>query len=367
MLVRKADKNCFLNVLINNPIDAKSAIPAQIQTTLRNPIVDVPTDYNLIVSRFSIPATSIPLFIFKTLGPPNVDPDTGIYSLGFEYQGQSTPPINLQWLPQSFLSPQVPVLGPNAPQNPSDPYYFDFSYQNLADMVNNAFKVAIAYVTANFSWPVFDVYMTYTSNTGYFNLLGTQSMASTNERDDTNNIRIWFNTPLMKCFRGFKSFYNATNSPSGQDNMILIANYLNNYNNTQDGFNPNIPIGYYQIPFEYNSDENLQTLSRIIITSNGLGGVVSQAEVSSGLQGGTYANVLTDLVPTAEPSNGSYTRYQYFVQSEFYRRSLTQINPLTEIQLNFYWQGSFGATPIPLMLNAGDNLNVQMIFEAKQN
>ena len=354
MLVRKADSNVYLNVLINNPIDAKSSIPAQIQSNLRNPIVDVPKDYNLVVSRFSIPATTIPLFIFRN-DVANPDPDTGIYTLGFEYQGERTPPIPLQWLPQSF-------------GNPKDPnYYYNFSYQNLADMVTNALRTANIYVQSNFAWPSFDCYMTYTVNTGYFNLLGTTSMASSNERDDTNNIRIWFNTPLARCFQGFKSFSNAVNSPSGQDEMILIANYLNNYNNTQDGFNPNIPNGFYQIPFEFNSDANLQTLSRIIITSNGLGGVTSQAEVSSGLQGGTYANVLTDLVPSATPNNGAYNKYQYYVQSEFYRRSMSSINPLTEIQLQFYWQADYGATPIQLMLSAGDSLNVQMIFEAKRN
>ena len=354
MNVQKSDKNVFLNVVINNPIDAPAAIPAQIQTTLRNPLVDVPKDYNLVVTRFSIPASSIPLFIFRN-SLNFRDPDTGIYSLGFEYQGQSTPPIHLQWLPQSF-------------SKPSDPnYYFNYSYQNLADMVTNAFTVAHAYVVENLDWPDFGCYMTYSVSSGYFNIIGSASMASTNQRDDTNNIRIWFNTPLARCFQGFKSFSNTVNAPDGRDEMILIANYLNNAQSSQDGFNPNIPASFYQIPFEFNSDANLQTLSRILITSNGLGGVVSQAEVSTGLQGGTYANILTDLIPSASPSNGAYNKYQYFVQSEFYRRSLTQINPLTEIQLNFYWQADFGASPNLLFLEAGDTLNVQLILEAKDS
>ena len=350
MLVRKADTNTYLNVVINNPIDSKVAIPAQLQTTLRTPIVDVPTDHNLIVSRFSIPASSIPLFIFRPL-----EENTGIYAVGFEYQGQSTPPVYLEWLPQSF-------------SNPSDPtYFYNYSYQNLASMVNAALKTANTYVQVNYSWPSFDVYMTYTNNTGYFNLLGTTNMFNSNDVNDPNNIRIWFNTPLARCFQGFKSYFNKFNAPDGRDEMILIANNLNNSQASQDGFNPNIPADYYQIPFEFNSDANLQTLSRIIVTSNGLGGVSSQAEVSTGLQGGTYANVLTDLVPVATPNNGAYNKYQYYVQSEFYRRSLSQINPLTEIQLNFFWQSDFGAPPTQLTLNPGDTLNVQMIFEAKKH
>ena len=362
MLVQKSDKNVYLNVLINNPISSRQIIPAQLQTTLRAPIVDVPLEYNLIVTRFSIPATTIPLFIFRPQPKPNEDVNLGIYSIGFEYQGQNTPPIYLRWLGHNFEpAPPTPLPG----ENINAPYYFNFFYQNMADMVNNAFREGIAYAQANFSWPVFDVYMTYTANSGYFNLTGTQNMFSSPDKNDPNNIRIWMNTPLNRCFQGLKSYFRGVNAPDGRDKFFLIQNTLNNSPSTQDGFNPNIPAGYYQMPMEFNSDANLQTLSRIIITTNGLGGVVSQAEVSTGIQSGTYANILTDLVPAASSSNGSYNKYQYFVQSEFYRRSLTQLNPLTEIQLSFYWQADYGAEFNQLTLGPGDSLNVQMCFEAK--
>ena len=52
----------FLNVNLFNPPTSTQALAANLSQTFYSPIVDKPKDYNLIISRFSIPGRSIPLF-----------------------------------------------------------------------------------------------------------------------------------------------------------------------------------------------------------------------------------------------------------------------------------------------------------------
>jgi len=353
----------FLNVNLSNPQSSNQLINASISSTLRNPILDTPSDYDLIISRFSIPGRATPLFFFETNPFPNTNVNQGIYSVVIEYQGQLSDRVFLNFTPETLTPPNIPVFSALVPnQNPNDLYYYAYSYQNLANMITTAIKTAIG--TAPFLPPDTDAYCIYNNLSGFFSFLGTKNMFSSNDPLDPNNVRIWLNTPLANFFTGLRTIHNTYNGLDGKDEMLLISNERNNDFNTQDGFNPNIPDGYYQTQLEFNSDSSLESLTRIIICSNGFGGVVSQAEVSDANSQGTYRNVLADFLPTVSTSNGSYrTKFQYFAQSEFFRRTLTQKLPLDTLQMDFFWQGIKPGLFRPLVLEPGDVLSIQFIFQ----
>jgi hypothetical protein len=363
-------KNVFLNINFSNPITATSAIQASISQTLQQPLVDNPSEYNLIISRFSIPGTAVPLFHFIAqdyLETGNTDPNLGIYAVGLEYNGSSTGPVYLEWVPQTTGSPLIPAFGPLQPgQDLMDPYYFNYSYVNLANMVTTALRAAIT-AGSGFLPADVDCYMIYNNQSGFFSLLGTTNMAHSASPSDVLNVRIWFNTVLWQFFTGFKNIHNAYNSANGQDEMILIENDRNNSPTTEDGFNPNLPTGYYQMQSEFNNDSAQQSLSRIIMTSDTFGGVVAQGEINTS-QLSSYLNMLTDFVPAATTANGSYrSKFQYYAGSEFYRRTLTSRNPLDRISIQFLWQAAQGVGGHfhPLLLEPGQDLTIAFILEKK--
>lgn len=360
------EENIFVNINIVNPSTNTFSQNASVSKTLNTPLVDNPSEYNLIISRFSIPGTAIPLFHFFAQPFPNTDVNVGVYTITIGYNGNFTAPINLRWLPQTFTQPIIPAFSlMNISQIETDPYYFDYSYVNIATMVTSALRTAIL-AGIGFLPAGVDAYMIYNNQSGFYSLLGTQNMYHSSNPFDPLNVQIWFNTPLYQLFTGFKSIHNSFNSGNGRDELILIENNLNNAPNTQDGFNPNIPAGYYQIQTEYNSDSTLVALRRILMVSNSFGGVVPQSEVNTSANN-SYLNVITDFVPVSSVQTGSYrSAFQYYVQSEFYRRMLTNTNSLSNLSIDFYWYGRTGTVLQPLILNPGDALSIQFIFERKK-
>ena len=360
------DENIFLNILITNPVTSTTNIPCAITETLQSPVVNNPSDHNLIISRISIPGDSIPIFRFLTRGYPlSTDPNEGIYSVVISYNGFNTPPVYLEYIPQVFFPPAIPVFSATQPQQDyNDSYYDIYSYQLLADMVTEAIQGALT-LGASFLPAGVNAYMIYTANTGFFSILGTQNMYHSIVPVDPLNVQIWFNTPLATLLPAFQYGFIGSNTPNGRDCLILVKNNLNNSPTTQDGFNPNIPTGYYQIQTEYNGDSNLQTLSRILLTSNAFGGVVPQSELVSGTSS-SYLNVIADFVPAVSVANGSYrSKFQYFSQSEFFRRHLTSSSPLSSISLALYWQDRTSFIH-PLILYPGTFCSIQFIFEKKK-
>lgn len=360
-------ENIYLNINLINPITSTQQIDALFSKTLQTAVVDNPSDYNLIISRFSIPASSVPIFHFQTRGfPANTNINQGIYSIVIGYNGLFTAPTYLQWVPQTFIPPLITTFSALQPnQDESDTYYFNYSYVNLSNMVSTALQSAIASGSGFLPTGV-NAYMIYNPQSGYYSLLGTANMFHSTNPTDPLNVQIYFNTPLQLFFTGFKNIHKAFNSVNGQDELILIENDLNNSSTTQDGFNPNIPIGYYQIQSEFNNDSSLQSLTRILMVSNAFGGVVPQSELNSTIPS-SYLNVITDFIPEVSTMNGTYrSKFQYYAGSEFYRRTLTQINPLTTIALDFLFQGRTATHFHHLVLNPGDVLSITFIFEKKK-
>jgi hypothetical protein len=364
-------RNIYLNINMSNSYSSTVALPATISQNFQTSLIDNPSLYNLILTRFSVPGTSIPIYPFLTLGyPGTTDINLGIFSIIIGYNGSYSTRIYFEWQPETLIPPLISAFSAQSPnQDPFDPYYFGFSYQNIANMLTVGIRAAIA--SATLIIPGFpsdvDCYVIFNNNTGYFSFLGTSNMYHSQSPIDPLNVQLWFNTPILSFLTGFKTFFNAFNSASGLDILLLITNNLNNSSSTQDGFNPNIPDGYYQVQSEFENDASMESLSRILITSNNCGGVIPQNELTtiSGISP-TFLNVIADFVPLASTENGTYrSKFQYYAVSEFFRRTLTQTTPFLSIGLAFYWQTRAEPYLRPIYINPGDNLIVTFLFERK--
>lgn len=360
----------YLNINVNNDFLLSSqALPLSFFQSLQTPLLLKPDDYDLIVTRVDIPSRSLPHFVFQALPFPNTDINKGVYSVVIGYQGQYTAPHYLELITETLVPPQIATFSAVQPrQNYLDTYYYVSSYKNLATMITGALRDAIT-EAATFPTPIpvgVHAYMIYTPNSGLFSILGTQNMFNSNDPFDPLNVQIYLNTPLANMLPSFNLINNGYNLPSGRDELVLITNQLNNDHTTQDGFNPNIPDGYYQIQQEYNSDSSAQSLTRILLESSSMGGVRQQVDVSNA-PGGAYKAIILDFVPTAQNIPGSLqSRIQYFVNSEFMRRTLTSSQPFTEIQFAMYWTGHRPERSRPLLLVPGDNASLQLCFEKRR-
>lgn len=360
----KSGDTIYVNINLTNPQMSTKAVNAVLNNNLQEAIIDKAEDYRIVVSNFSCSGRALPILYFETIPYPNTDIDLGLFSVVLTYRGFTTGVVNLRWLPETFTPPLVREFTPITPTaDPSDPYYYNYSYSNISAMVTRALQDAIG-LGGGFLPEGTDAYMTFNTTTGYYEIFGTQNMFNSLDIFDTENVGIWFNTPLAKALSGFKTAVRGYNSPEGLDELIIVSD---NLNNTHD-VDPSIPVGYYKIPFEFNADSNLQSLTRIVVTSPSFP-VVAQVQVSaiSSLQNsttGAYDNIIFDFIPATSTANGSYRgKFQYFVQSEFFRRQLTAKGAIQDLQFNFLWEGINAGVLRPLVLEPCENLQLRIMFE----
>jgi hypothetical protein len=366
--IDKQGKNVYLNVVIANSFLNTTEIPASISQNFNTAIIDNPSLYNLILSRVSLPGTAIPLYIFKTIGyPETTDVNIGAGYVTVGYNGQYGAGTYWVWQPETLQPPIYSEFSAQTPnQDPDDTYYYAYSYQNIANMFNVAIQTSIAAAAA--AIPGFpsgvDCYVTFDPNTGDFSFFGTQNMYHSDDPTDPLNVQLWFTSTLSSFFVGFKTFFNSYNSADGLDFLFLITD---NNNNT-----PASPAGYYQVQCEFDNDFALEALSRVLITSNNCGGILAQNElttiatVETSTPTPSFLNIMADFIPVASTETGSYrSSIQYYAQSEFFRRTLTQTTPLLSIAFDFYWQERAQPYYRRIMLSPSDSLSVTFLFERK--
>lgn len=374
--LEKKNENIFMNVTIINPGFNTEEMTASVNQVLQTPILDNPSEYNVILTRFSAPGRGIPLVRAITLGyraaeNPGGDVNLLIYSVNIGYHNNAILPIYLILNPQTFSPPQISTFGPPPlprTQNLDDPYYDIKSYQAVATMVTNALRAAIAQYNIEFPADTLpagtDCYMTYDADSGLYSLIGTAGMANSNDPSDPNNVQVWFNTPLQNWFIAFQNIHNSYNSFNGRDELILIQNNENNALYDPTIVPPAAPVTIaYQMKSEFNSDANMEALSRIICRSTGMGGIVQQSEVSN-IPTFQYSQVIFDFIPAASTAPGSYQGFiQYFNTGEFQKRQLTSNTPLSSIDMTFTFLGYGGINQRPINLQPGDKLTFQILFE----
>jgi hypothetical protein len=306
---------------------------------------------------FKVPASCIPLIYIpitpNTVGNNNLTE----YQVMVSYQGNNfaTPLI---WIPQTSAIPQITAVnGALFTQPIDDPYYYDFSYQNVVDMVNNALEVIFTAHSTALPTVAYIPYMSYSAQTGLFSLTGTASLNTDEDPTNANNTMIYFNAPLSSIFSGFEYYQNTI---SGQVwKGILIRNTKNNIIESTTEY----PARSYIMTAEFFGDDAMESLERIVFTS---GSIPVRTEAEGGTGSGVSSNVLgivKDFIPATSTANGQYrSSFINYVQSEFIRSDLVGDQPLSSVQLGVHWADSLGVIR-HILIDPNNQLTIKVLFE----
>jgi len=134
----------YYDIQISNPEGNPNKI-AEFIAACNEPILNIPSDYEMAVVNFQCPLQSLPLLIFPVT-PGNADPNLGSQIVGVTHNvdpstvpNVSVPtnfPINLEWVPQTYGLAVPSQL--NQTHQVVTPYYYCFSIQYYLTILNTA-------------------------------------------------------------------------------------------------------------------------------------------------------------------------------------------------------------------------------------
>jgi hypothetical protein len=324
--------NIYYNIKILNDTeqdDANFKI-AKYSVNRTVPILENPSEYELAVIRFKVPAGLIPIHIFK--------PNEWVITLSFDGLDVVQPLLH--------IVNKLPIDGD-----------FEFgdaiwSYQEFADMMNIAFSTA--YTTLKAAKPAAPPteapFVTYDGVTKLYTLNAEKLYDET-----TNTIAIQMNYDLYSVVTSWEGARNLIPPPYINEKFMRIQ--------VKDNFNNSATIGgkaYFTFQQEYTTLALLNSFVSIVFESDSIP-VESEllpAQVNNTRQ------IITDF----EPLDGvnDHQSFQFYPQGPLRYYSLKSAYPLSRIDLRVYWTDRAG-NEYPILINREEVLTVKLAFRRKQS
>jgi hypothetical protein len=330
------DRNYFVIEL--GPNDQNNSTCTFTQQFSQN-IVDTPSDYYCAITKFSIPAIDIPVFIPDF--PDGIAPIAGnptIYSVTLTYG--------------TFTSGQTPVIfQPETGLPPSDEVYtYVFDIVTFLTWINTALSTALtalkvlvpAISTATAPWFQFETNEKISlvcTRAFYDNSLATP-------------INIYLNLPLGNLLVSIPSTFEPFGSdpdPLGRDFLMNISNLYNNWYNPSFVV-PSSPPLYYIFTQEELGINILSPLKAIRITSTSL---PIQKEFIQTINSTSLSavGVLQTFIPIFEPGTIRPAVINY-LPTLYHMIDMYGQNPINRIDFNFTWiDGDNDEHPIYITYN----------------
>ena len=310
----------YYNVRIDNKSGGGRA---SFNQTRSQPILENPSEYELTIERFYIPATNIPILLFKE----------NRYSVTLSFDGADvTQP--LVWIPNK----SYPAVYGNT----------IWYYQEMVDMVNVAFKSA--YDALKLLKPALTPteapYITYQTEGGLFIFNAEKLYDPVVNGGDT--VKIYMNIELFKLFNSFQDFSQPELEPKAH--QIIVKD---NGNNTSTS-NPS----YYATYGEWSTLFAWNDLVSIVFETNSIPVIPenNQSQVNETQQ------IITDFEPIADINDRS--AIQFYPQGELRYYSLNSTQPFYTMNLNVMWKDKKGDI-FPIYLNETETLTVKILFRRK--
>lgn len=376
----------YYNFLIHNGTD--EPMEASFYEDRNEALLKQGSEYELTVSRFSIPSVSIPLFIWK----PN------IYYVGL----QATVNSNINWIEVRLM---IPNIFEHSDTPWGDPYddtvgkerMYVYSYQVWVDCLNYAFT-NLWNQTAGF-----DV-----DNAPSVTYLGDDNISivvpfkqdvngvdrqpypgvfsGTNQSDDDSD-RIWMSRQLYLQFfpshdadkvLNNNQIINPQPAPApptpelGKDKQLFYRlRFSQTYGNvfTHDekvNTYPNLtaPVDYIESVSQYPATFSWTKVRRIILASNAL--QINNESIGASRQGIPYTqSLLADFELPIE--NHPLNRHTIYYQPSVFRWiSIITDSEIRKMDLRIYFQTFDDLQVYPLMLPPGFEVNVKIAFRKKE-
>jgi len=353
--IESKSENIYYNVSIINKVvtDPLGVLPsisvpkiANFKVNRADAILSVPSNYRVAVSRFGIPSSSIPLFLFPT--------NPSFFTVTLTYDSDPLNPLNVvnQYTRNVTYVPSSVGDQYEAYQ----PVYFInevLQYVNIA--LQQAFDDAVADLGDLVYLPKERPYLTFDSTTQLI------TMWCETEFLDFGQFGIFFNTTLYQTFfNGLYAREAATNKLTGFNGYQIIPQNL--FTNIDENTNlppPNagVPIDLYKVIEEESSVPSFNQLDRVVLVSHTL--PISGQLIAT--QRDVTARILHDHILEDTAKNNQKIEYQ----PRIYRWcDLHSHTPLTEIDLEVFIVYKTGEI-LPLYINASSRVDVQLLFVPK--
>lgn len=352
--------NIYYNIQITNNDTSGKTFEAYQQIERTQPIVQNPDDYYLTVNRFSIPATLIPLFIFEIDG---TGINNGVYSVTLRY-------LNFSFQQQLIYVPHNTAIVPPTIANPQQktPYYFVYSYREILQMFNEAFRQALIGLQGLVGAPLIGAeapYFIYDSQTGLISLIVQRIFYDV---AIVPRIRAFLNIPSLQLFEAFTGTFLSSFITNGE-NWEFDVSFDGTNGFAPSGLAITNPPTYYKLTSEYVNFRNWSPIRSIVFATNSLS---ISAEVQPNVLsfGGVtknetnYRQILTDFEPIIQYPGTERTQLQYYPQGPYRLVDLKSREPIRKFDIALFWADRNNFL-YPIYVGYGEVLSVKLLFIKK--
>lgn len=348
------DDIIYYNFEVNNPADNKDTIDLTFDVNRVEPILDVTSDYEYAVERFSCPS-SFPIYIED---PRPLNESSYPLSLRLaRYQYDGVGGKVLQYATDDFIVVvNSPTAIPNSPNNIENGVY---DYQALVNAVNIAFRnCVLQYLAQNpGTTSVEDPFISYFPNTGNFTLYAPLATVITDIDYDlggfpeafpaTVTTEIQFSNPLAKLFNGLYQWY-ADDSRK----TMIIRNKAGIPIEEIDG------VDYFFNTTQWDVRPQMEQFKKILFLTDS----VPVRDELIGQQRSQTQRQLFDFVISNRLNDNNQIN---FFPNYLKWNNLESNTEMRRINMRVFLQYRDGRL-FPLRLQPGDNFSAKLIFKKKK-
>ena len=360
------DNRIYYNITIEGKAEKTFA---RFQEDRTKAILVNPSDYYLTVSRFSIPAAEIPIFICDIVdNQPN--PNLTPYTFTIEYNSniyQST----VIYASQSLSLPTPP--SPIPVQVVNTEYYYIYTYSRAITLFNQAIEAA---------WNIAKGADTNVGNYApyFYYDVDTQKVSLITEFSYSNPLgaKLCTNSfTFEKFFNGFNNSFNANNVGYEYCFQIEKNPTINYY--SRPGFveptpviptlPPTAPIPppdpYFLIQTQnWRSTQLWASLIDIVFLTGSVPVTYEYTQSANSEGSAQFTPILTDFEPYIEDAGDPRSILSYFPQGPYRLIDLNSNTPLKRFDFTIFWKDKKGRL-FPLVIPEGQNVNVKFLFIKK--
>jgi hypothetical protein len=321
-------------------------------------IVANPSDYYVSVTRLIVCTQRIPLWqpVLNTTSPNNDGYNT-IYSVYLTYGSYNSGQVYLRIIndDNTVTPPQLPVTS-----QPLNGWGDVFSYNTITQMINIALASAYATLVSNVgSTATLDdnpPYVTWNPVTELF-VMNCFPMSQYDTSSSGDKVSIYFNNEYRPYLLGWtiEILTNQTNTPNGQDVLLVLTNLGNNYTPQSD---PPLDVPLDADTVMLQMSQNISApwcfvaLSKIQIVSSLPIAFPTLSDLPLALVGSAFNNqtapILIDYL--VNYSQGGANAFQqpisYSATSDIFSSPLKLggTSPITQFTIGIQWQNLQGQT-----------------------
>lgn len=387
---QKRDK-VYYNISIRPSVGEDEKV-ASFEEERNQPIVKIPNDYYLTLSRFSIPANNVPINVMDVIVNPSDPTDYNYtpYSVTLVYNQVIGALITRHvYKEQIIFRPDsankwnftIPLPPTATRKQQRIPYYYLYTYSHMMVLINET--LAKAFLTMKSAFPaipqteppvflygattqLISLYTQYT----YTNISTGQILPADPLYPSTSTT-----VPEIEIFASDKLFntyieaiavdFFGRNNTDGLDFRFRIIAYplnVNAYVKKGDTMPiPPLTPPYLRMIQEYKHLENWNSMIGLVFTSASL--PIHYESVQSTETAGKvlFTPVLTDFEPQLNDAGSARGIMQYFSRGIYRVINMSSNTPLTKIDFKVWWKDKQGNL-YPLIITYGQELSVKMLF-----